>query len=58
MRITYDPNKRNKTLIARGLDFKDEAKVFAGLTLTRLDDRKDYGEERYRTYCTLAQRLL
>lgn len=25
MRITYDPVKRNKTLVSRGLDFADAA---------------------------------
>lgn len=44
MRITYDFAKREKTLAERGLDFRDAAKVFAGATLTLLDDRRNYGE--------------
>jgi uncharacterized protein len=50
VRITYDPGKRDQTLLMRGLDFQDAAKVFAGLTLTLPDERQDYGEDRYQTY--------
>ena len=32
MRITYDPNKRAKTLAERRVDFEDAALVFAGET--------------------------
>jgi uncharacterized DUF497 family protein len=54
--ITFDPAKRAKTLAERGLDFA--AKVFAGLTLTLLDDRRDYGEFRFQTYGLLDGRLV
>ena len=33
MRITFDPAKRDKTLVERGLDFADAEIVFAGVTL-------------------------
>jgi hypothetical protein len=46
MRITYDPNKRAKTLEERGLDFEDAALVFASATFEAEDTRKDYGERR------------
>lgn len=58
MRITFDPAKREKTLRERGLDFEDAAQVFAGRTLTRLDDRKDYGEDRYQTFGYLRRRMV
>ena len=32
--------------------------VFAGLTLTLLDERQDYGEIRYQTYGLLDERLV
>ena len=57
MRITYDFAKREKTLAERGLDFRDAAKVFAGATLTLLDDRRNYGEPRYQTYGFLARQF-
>jgi len=47
MRITYDPQKREKTLSERGLDFEDTPKVFAGTHLQLEDDRQDYGERRW-----------
>jgi uncharacterized DUF497 family protein len=58
VRITYDPAKRQATLTERGLDFADAAKVFGGVTLTLLDDRRDYGEPRYQTYGLLGRRLV
>jgi uncharacterized DUF497 family protein len=60
VKITYDPAKRKRTLSERGLDFEDAARVFAGLTLTLtlLDEREDYGEDRYQTYGLLEGRLV
>ncbi|MGE0151163.1 MAG: BrnT family toxin [Reyranellaceae bacterium] len=49
MRISFDPNKRRKTLHERGLDFADAARIFAGPHFENLDDRFDYGEDRYIT---------
>lgn len=58
MGITYDPDKRKKTLAERGLDFEEAAAVFAAVTLTLLDDRQDYGEPRFQTYGLLHGRLV
>lgn len=44
MRISYDPDKRRKTLDERGLGFEDAAVVFSGLTFEVEDYRRDYGE--------------
>jgi uncharacterized DUF497 family protein len=49
MRITCDPAKRLHTLESRGLDMRRAKEVFAGLHLTRSDDRLDYGEPRFIT---------
>ena len=46
MRITYDSVKRERALIARGLDFERAREVFFGLTLETEDARRDYGERR------------
>jgi hypothetical protein len=56
--ITYEPAKRAQTLAARKLDFAEAAIVFAGLTLTLLDDRMEYGEPRFQTYGLLGRRLV
>ena len=58
MRITCDPAKRLQTLRERGLDMRRAGEVFAGLHLTRLDDRFDYGETRYDTVGWLDSRLV
>lgn len=49
MEISYDPEKRDRALAERGLDFEDAEHVFAGPTIELLDDRKDYGETRWVT---------
>ncbi|MEK7343022.1 MAG: BrnT family toxin [Pseudomonadota bacterium] len=58
MELSFDPAKRRKTLEERDLDFADAAKIFAGRTLTALDDRDDYGEDRYITYGYLEDRAV
>lgn len=58
MEISYDPQKRQWTLDHRGLDFDDAAEVFAGLTIDYVDDRHDYGEERWVTFGRLGGRLV
>jgi len=58
MRISFDPAKRGRTLSARGLDFLDAARVFAGQTFEVEDTRRDYGERRIICYGLLAGRLV
>jgi hypothetical protein len=58
VRITYDREKRDATLRERGLDFADASGVFAGPQIERLDEREDYGEERYQTYGYLGGRMV
>lgn len=58
MRVTYDPEKRVKTLGERGLDFEDAKAVFAGVALEIEDTRKDYGEVRMICYGLLAGRMV
>lgn len=49
MRIEFDEAKRAITLQERGLDFADAGQIFSGISATRVDDRKDYGEPRFQT---------
>lgn len=56
MKIEYDPNKRQRTLEDRGLDFESIAEVFDGFYLVRMDDRKDYGEVRHIMLGALKER--
>jgi uncharacterized DUF497 family protein len=47
VRITFDSDKRATTLERRGLDFASADRIFAGPHMTRIDDRRDYGEPRF-----------
>ena len=58
MEISYDAEKRERTLRERGLDFEDAVQVFAGTILTIEDDRRDYGETRFQTMGLLNERLV
>ncbi|WP_293682873.1 BrnT family toxin [uncultured Phenylobacterium sp.] len=58
MRITYDPDKRAKTLAERNLDFEDAIRVFAGPILEKPDNRHEYGEPRWQTVGLLNERMV
>lgn len=46
VRVTYDPDKRSRTLVHRGLEFEDAVSVFLGTTVEIEDSRRNYGERR------------
>ncbi|MFG1351822.1 BrnT family toxin [Xanthobacter autotrophicus] len=46
MDFEWDENKRQTNIANRGVDLLDAALIFEGPILTRIDDRKDYGEAR------------
>lgn len=58
VRITFDPEKRRRTLEERGLDFVDAVLVFEGLTVEIEDTRRDYGETRILCFGTLDGRVV
>ena len=58
MRVSYDPAKRLRTLVGRGLEFEDAGVIFRGTTVEIEDTRKDYGEVRMICYGHLAGRLI
>jgi hypothetical protein len=58
LRVTYDPVKRARTLVERGLDFRDACVVFDGITVEFVDRRKNYGELRITCYGILAGRMV
>jgi uncharacterized DUF497 family protein len=58
MDIEFDEEKRRQTLEHRGLDFVDAAALFEGTTIIFLDDREDYGEDRFQTVGYLGERLV
>jgi uncharacterized DUF497 family protein len=48
MDFEWDEAKQAKTLRERGLGFDDGARIFEGRVAIWQDDRRDYGEERFR----------
>lgn len=58
MQIEFDPDKHDKTLEERGLDFSRAEEVFAGVHLTREDMREDYVEQRFQTAGWLDSRIV
>lgn len=47
--LEWDEDKRKKNLKNHRIDFADVAEVIVGRTITKRDDRFDYGEERFLT---------
>lgn len=58
MDISYDENKRLRTLQERGLDFADASLVFGDVHFDSPDDRTDCGEPRILTFGTLRGRAV
>jgi uncharacterized protein len=58
MRYEWDEAKRLANIQKHGIDFVGIEKVFAGTTLTILDDRFDYGEPRFMTLGLLRGRVV
>ncbi len=50
MKFEWDENKRQNNIQNHHLDFAHAPSVFEGDVYTILDDRKDYGEERFITF--------
>ena len=58
MRFEWDEAKRESNLLKHGIDFIDVEKVFEGEIITILDDRFDYGEDRFITLGLLDGRVV
>jgi uncharacterized protein len=56
--IEFDQDKHDITLRERGLDFARAAEIFAGVTVTIDDCRRDYGESRFITVGLLENRAV
>ena len=58
MTIIFDPAKRLRVLLERGLDFEDAQVVFDAPHFEVQDTRRDYGEARMIVYGYLQRRLV
>jgi uncharacterized DUF497 family protein len=57
MELEWDEEKRQKNLRERGIDFASAAAMDQTSALTVLDNRTDYGEERYLSFGYIEARL-
>jgi uncharacterized protein len=57
MKIEFDPIKSEKNKVERGLPFSMAADFDWESAMYIVDDRKDYGEQRIRTFGLLGNRL-
>jgi uncharacterized DUF497 family protein len=58
MEFQWDEAKRKSNLRNHGIDFVGIEQVFEGKTVTILDDRFDYGEERFVSFGLLDGRVV
>jgi uncharacterized DUF497 family protein len=58
VQIEFDTQKREQTLIERGLDFARATEIFAGRHFTAEDLREDYSEQRHFTVGMLDARMV
>ncbi len=57
MQITYDPNKDLTNLEKHGISLAEAERIEWGSAMECLDDRQDYGEERYIGFGFIGDRL-
>jgi uncharacterized protein len=55
VRFEWNEAKRKENLRKHGIDFADLPALFDGVTVTILDDRCDYGENRFLTVGMLVE---
>jgi len=58
MDLEFDPVKRDKTLLERGLDFARAGDVYSGIHFTALDKRQNYREDRFITVGWLDSNMI
>jgi uncharacterized protein len=58
MRFEWDEAKRESNILKHGIDFVDVKNVFEGETVTIIDDRFDYAEDRFITLGLLEGRIV
>ena len=58
MRFEWGEDKRKENIRKHGIDFVGVEKVFDGYTVTILDDRVDYGEDRCVAFGLMGGRVV
>ena len=57
MQLSFDPDKNERNIQERGLDFNLAAELDWTTALIDEDTRKDYGERRYRVLACIGERM-
>ena len=57
MRLSYDPEKNARNIAERGLSFDEVASLDWNTAFIVKDERRDYGEDRYRVLGKIGNRL-
>ncbi len=57
MKIDFDPDKNALNIALRGISFEDAARFEWSSALVVPDERRDYGEPRYRAFGIIDNRL-
>jgi uncharacterized DUF497 family protein len=58
MDFEWDEAKNRRNLAKHSIGFEEAARVFAGRMFREVDDRRTYGETRFRGYGTVEGRVL
>jgi len=58
MHFTWREVKRRTNLQKHGIDLADAGRIWQGFVTERLDDRRDYGEDRVVAFGLLDQRVV
>jgi uncharacterized protein len=58
MRYEWDEAKNRSNIAKHGFDFADAAQVLTGRCVTFVDNRVDYGEERFISIGTFKRRVV
>ena len=52
----WDPAKNKANILKHAVDFSEAVRIFEGPVLERIDDRRDYGEDRHTAIGEVAGR--
>ena len=58
MGFEWDLDKNDENIEHHGIDFEDARRIFDGPVLEKIDDRFDYGEERWVAIGVIGGRVL
>lgn len=58
MKFEWDENKNRSNLEKHGISFEEASLIFEGTVLTRIDDRREYGEAREISIGEIAEEVV